>query len=343
MRNRTRLFVTVASATLAVGVATAGVASYVGLERIGFGGAGTASDLGFIPGTAEFVAFADVRQLLDSGLRHTLQPNLPTPSTTPDAKNPLEEIGLNIETDVDSVVVAALPGTTAQQSMPLVVAHGRFDAAKIEAVVRNAGGAPSEYQGIRMVANDMVAVAFIETGMLVVGQPASVRSSLDTKTSGAGGVTANDALMRLVHRVEDSNTWVVANFQSLQALKQLPGGVTGQLPAITWLAAGGQVGDGLSARIFAEGRDAQAAQDLREVVKGFVALARMQTGQQAALAELLNTVELSGEGNTVTLSFAVPAQFFERLKNDGVLPLPGPSAQQPPAVNRRPAPVRPAA
>ena len=73
------------------------------------------------------------------------------------------------------------------------------------------------------------------------------------------------------------------------------------------------------------------------------ALARMQTGQQAALAELLNTVELSGEGNTVTLSFAVPAQFFERLKNDGVLPFPGPSTQQPPAVNRRPAPVRPAA
>ena len=342
MRNRTRLFVTVASATLAVGVATAGVASYVGLERIGFGGGGTAADLAFIPGTAEFVAFADVRQLLDSGLRHTLQPTLPSP-TSPDARNPLEEIGLNVETDVDSVVVAALPGVTGQQTMPLVVAHGRFDAARIEAALRNVGGAPSEYQGTRMVANDMVAVAFIQTGMLVVGQPASVRSALDTKTSGAGGVTTNEGLMRLVHRVEDSNTWVVANFQSLQALKQLPGGVAGQLPAITWLAAGGQVGDGLSARIFAEGRDAQAAQDLREVVKGFVALARMQTGQQAALAELLNTVELSGEGNTVTLSFAVPAQFFERLKNDGVLPFPAPSAQQPPAVKRRPAPVRPAA
>jgi len=168
MRNRTRLFVTVASATLAVGVATAGVASYVGLERIGFGGAGATADLAFIPTDVEFVAFADVRQLLESGLRHTLQPNLPTPSSTTDAKNPLEEIGLNVETDVDSVVVAALPGSTGQQTMPLVVAHGRFDAAKIEAALRNAGGVPSEYQGTRMVANEMVAVAFVETGTVVV-------------------------------------------------------------------------------------------------------------------------------------------------------------------------------
>jgi hypothetical protein len=154
-------------------------------------------------------------------------------------------------------------------------------------------------------------------------------------------VTADESLMRLVHRVDSSNTWMVANFQALQALKQLPGGVGSQLPAITWLAAGGEVGDGLSARIFAEGRDDKAAQDLREVVKGFVALARMQTGQEAAaLNDFLNSIQLTAEGNTVTLSFAVPAQFFERLKSNGALkPL---QQDQRPAVKSR-APARPAA
>jgi hypothetical protein len=341
MQRRTRLFVTVASATLLVGVATAGVASYVGLERIGLTGNSTSGDLAFIPGSAQIVAFADVRHLMDSTLRQTLQPNLPSPvaPSVAGARNPLEEIGLNPETDVDSVVVAALPGATAADTSPLLVAHGRFDNGKIEATLRNNGGVPADYRGVRTVASDKLSVAFVETGVIVIGQPASVRAALDTKYNGAGSVTADDSLMRLVHRVDSSNTWVVANFQSLQALKPLPGGMAGQLPAITWLAASGDVGNGVSARIFAEGRDAQAAQDLQQVVKGFVALARMQTGQEAALAELLNSVQLTNEGNTVTLSFAVPAQFFERLKSGTPFVAPGAA---PPAVKSK-APARPAA
>jgi hypothetical protein len=222
------------------------------------------------------------------------------------------------------------------------VAHGRFDAGRIEAAVRNKGGMPGEYRGTRIVSNDNLSVAVVDTGVLIVGEPAGVRAALDTKASGAGSVTSDDSLMRLVHRVDSSTTWVVANFQSLQALKQLPGGVAGQLPAITWVAAGGEVGDGVAAHIFAEGRDARAAQDLQEVIKGFVALARMQTGQEAAFAELLNSVQLTNDGNTVTLSFAVPAQFFERLKNSGRLPLPGVTPQGP-AVKRKNVAPRPAA
>jgi len=341
MRNRTRLFVTVACSTLVVGVATAGVASYVGLERIGLTGSTSSNDLAFIPGSAQIVGYADVRHLMDSNLRHLLQPALPATTPAPSgASNPLEQIGLNPETDVDSVVVAALPGQTPTDNVPLLVAHGRFDTGRIEAALRNAGGAPSDYRGIRTVTTDKMGVAFVETGVILVGQPAAIHQALDTKSSGTGSVTSDDSLMRLVHRVDSSNTWMVANFQALQALKQLPAGVGSQLPAITWLAAAGEVGDGLSARIFAEGRDERAAQDLREVVKGFVALARMQTGQEAALADFLNSIQLTAEGNTVTLSFAVPAQFFERLKSNGALkPLP---QEQRPAVKGR-APARPAA
>jgi hypothetical protein len=342
MRNRTRLFVTVASATLVVGVATAGVASYVGLDRIGLIGSTSSGDLAYIPGSAQVVGFADVRHVMDSSLRHTLQPTIPSPSqTTPGTANPLEQIGLNPETDIDSVLVAALPGATAADNVPLLIARGRFDAGRIEAAVRNVGGAPADYRGVRTVATDKIAVAFLDTGVILVGQPAAVHTSLDTKLNNAGSVTADESLMRLVHRVDSANTWVVANFEALQTLKQLPGGVATQLPAITWLAASGEIADGVSARIFAEGRDAKAAQDLQEVIKGFVALARMQTGQEATFSELLNSVQLTNDGNTVTLSFALPAQFFEKLKKSAPQLLPGVTPQQP-AVSK-PAQARPAA
>ena len=335
MSKRTRLFVVAALAMLAIGIGTAGLASYAGLNPANLLGRAATNDLAFVPGTAKFVAFADVRRVMDSDLRQQLVPSLDTSTA---AKNPFQQIGLDLEKDVDSVVVASLPGTR-PEGMPLLLAHGRFDVGLIEAQIRNAGGSPTTYGGVRMVANDQMAVAFIATGFIAVGDPASVRLALDTKSSGAGAISADDAVMRLVRKVDAANTWVVANFEDLAAAKSLPGGVAGQLPAITWLAASGDVGDGLSAHVFAEGRDQRAAQDLQEVVRGFVALARMQSGQEAALSELLNSVELSSEGTTVTLSFAVPASFFERLKKSGAVPVPTPVS---PGVVRR-TPSRPAA
>lgn len=328
MSKRTRLFVVAALATLAIGIGTAGLASYAGLRPALLGRTAT-SDLAFVPGTAQFVAFADVRQVMDSDLRQQLAPSLGTPSST---QNPLQQIGLDLEQDVDSVVVASLPGGTRPEGMPLLLAHGRFDTGLIEAQILNAGGSTTHYTGIRTVANDKISVAFIESGFIAVGDPASVRQALDTKSKG-GAISNDDAVMRLVRKVDASNTWVVANFAALQAAKSLPGGVVGQLPSITWLAASGDVGDGLAARIFVEGRDQKAAQDLQEVVRGFVALARMQSGQEATFAEFLNSVELSGEGNTVSLSFAIPAALFERIKKSGTLPVPTPAS--PGAASRR--------
>jgi hypothetical protein len=63
----------------------------------------------------------------------------------------------------------------------------------------------------------------------------------------------------------------------------------------------------------AEARDDAAAQNLREVIRGFMALARLQAGQRAEVAEMLNSLQLSGEGKSVQLGFSVPAQLFDTL------------------------------
>lgn len=338
MSKRTRLFVLVASSTLVAGIGTAGVASYVSRGLLAQAGGTAASDLAFVPAAAQVVAFADVRRVMDSGLRQRLHADL---DHAGNPKNQLNEIGLNLERDVDSVVVAALPGAggTGPGGMPLLIARGRFDTARIEATIRNAGGAPTEHRGYRFVANERVAVAFIETGLIVAGAPASVRLSLDTKANDSGSITGDESLVRLVRRVDDATTWVVADFQALQSTKMLP--MASQLPSITWLAASGDVGEGLTARIFAEGRDERAAQDLQEVVRGFVALARMQSGQEAALNQLLNSVELTGDGKTVSLSFAIPAEFFDRLKSGARIKTP--VAPISPRQTPRSSPMRPAA
>jgi hypothetical protein len=50
------------------------------------------------------------------------------------------------------------------------------------------------------------------------------------------------------------------------------------------------------------------------VVRGFVALGRLQAGRNnEALASILNSVELTGGGKTVGLSLTVPAEAFDML------------------------------
>jgi hypothetical protein len=345
MSKRTRLFVVVASASLVAGVGTAALSSYVGLDNIGLLGQGTDQDLSYVPGNSQVVAHADVRRLMDSDLRQRLKPALESAASHGLS---IEELGLNLETDVDSLTLAALPpaapvsgtdGTTPTESS-LALVRGRFDAGRIEAAVRNQGGVPEDYRGARLVTTEKIGVAFIETGLLAVGHPAAVRAALDTKATGSTAVTTNDALMSLVRKVDEGNAWVVADFAAMQSSKVVPVPVLGQLPAITWLAASGNVTSGVSGQVLAEGRDETAAQDLREVVKGFVALARMQTGPKAELAPLLDSIELTSDGKTVAVKFEIPGQFFDRLKGTSA----GRQAPvtQPRAGIRR-VPVRPAA
>jgi hypothetical protein len=63
----------------------------------------------------------------------------------------------------------------------------------------------------------------------------------------------------------------------------------------------------------AEAGDEEAAKNLRDVVRGFLALARLQAGSRPELQGLLQSLELGGAGKTVALSFDVPAQVFDLL------------------------------
>jgi hypothetical protein len=44
-----------------------------------------------------------------------------------------------------------------------------------------------------------------------------------------------------------------------------------------------------------------------------MALGRMQAGQNPVLAEFLNSVQLAGDGTTVSLSFSLPSEMIDAL------------------------------
>ena len=65
----------------------------------------------------------------------------------------------------------------------------------------------------------------------------------------------------------------------------------------------------------AEARDDEAANNLRDVVRGFLALGKMQAGGRPEIQMMMQSLELSGTGKTVALSFSVPAEVFDIIAN----------------------------
>jgi hypothetical protein len=313
MKKRTRLFLVVAVGVLVAGLGTGLVASYAGFQNFAIIGGNGPEELTYIPGDARMVAFADVRGLASSELRQKLRQF--EPST--DQKHQFEtQTGIDIERDVDSVLAAAWTSASAPQPPPLVLVRGRFDEVRIEGLIREHGGAVQDYKGKRLLIAETtpttIAIAFLEPGLLAAGDGAAVRRAVDTKQAGTGSVVDNAELLKLIKDADNGNAWGVARLDAA-AISPLPKEIAQQLPPINWISATGRVDSGVEAVVRAQAKDEQSAENLRDVVRGFIALARLQAGDKLQFAEVVNSLELGGEGTTVTLKFTVPATVIDAL------------------------------
>ena len=99
----------------------------------------------------------------------------------------------------------------------------------------------------------------------------------------------------------------------LKGKARLPEVVANQLPPITWFGLRGQIDGGLQARVTAEAKDEESANMLRDVVRGFLALAKLQTSSKPEFQHFVQSLQLGGTGKTVSLSLEVPSQVFDAL------------------------------
>jgi hypothetical protein len=339
MTRRTRLFVVIAVGILVAGLGTGLLASYMNIQNLTLIGGNGPEEFAYVPSDARVIGFANVRDVMDSDVRKKLMELRPGADG---ADRFQERTGINLTTDVDSVTAAITSDTT--QGPPLVIAKGRFDLVRLEGFAREEGGVVEDYKGKRLITHDDFAVAFVEPGLVALGSPAAVRRAIDTKAAGTGNITGNEELMRLVHQVDGGTVWGVARFDALTGIN-LPTEVKDRLPAISWLSIKGLLNGGIEGLISAEARDDQAAQDLRQVVQGFVALGRMQAGpNHPEIADFVNSIQLTGQGRTVSLGFSLPAEMIDAIAALRAGRRPGQAQPTPeaPAAPESPRPAPPA-
>ncbi len=337
MTAKTRYFVIASVLVLVVGLGTGLVAYFVGLPGVGAVQGGP-DELQYVPRTATIVAFADVRQVMDSDVRRRLGQALESIPNREQGQQELEnQTGINLEHDIDRVVAFAdsSPAGEGIHGSGLVLARGRFDPVKIEGLMRSHGATVEEYKGKRLfvsrlgdaapdqaaavggdtpnVANVAFGLTFLEPGLAALGGATLLRNAVDLQ-GGGENVTDNTELMDLVRSLSTTNNaWVVGRFDSLTEQAKLPDAVMARLPAITWFSLGTHINGGITGVFTAEARDEASATNLRDVVRGLLALAKIQAGSRPELQAAIQSLAVEGEGTSVRLSFAVPSQVFDLL------------------------------
>ncbi len=311
MTKQTRYFMAGSAAVLAAGLCTGGLAYYAGGFQALSASTGP-TELAYVPADASVVAYADVRSIMDSELRQRLKTVFPGEKGQEEFKR---ETGIDIEKDVDYIVASFSPaGDESLHPVPLVVVRGAFSPDQLEARAREHGGVSEEYRGKRLVKGpngDAHALAFLEPGLVAIGATASVKKAVDAQMS-ATSITSNDEMMNLVGDIAASNNaWAVGRFDLISKQARLPEQIARQIPPVKWFAAAGHINGGVSALVRAEANDDQAAENLRDVVRGFLALGRLQSQGDPRIAAIANSMQLEGTGKTVQLSFTVPAEVIE--------------------------------
>jgi hypothetical protein len=336
MNKKTRIFLVASALTLSVGLCTGLLAYYGGLPTMASMREAGPDELKFVPADAAIVAHANVREVMASEFRQTLRQILPDHDKHGQEQFQAET-GINVEEDIDSVTACMWPsaGGDGDDATGFVMLRGRFDTARLEAKAREHKNVQiEEFHGARLLRlvhegnseeaspstpprdgqlhhRKTAVLAFVEPGLMMFGEEAPVKRALSRSGQ---SVQVNSEMMSMISGVEgNANLWAVGRVEALAKNAKLPEQIASQIPQVTWFSASSRINGGLSGELRAEARDDEAAKNLREVVQGFLALVKMQAGNKPEMQTLVQSLQLSGSGKSVALSFQVPAEFINAM------------------------------
>ena len=317
MTKQTRYFMAGSAAVLAAGLGTGMVAYFAG----GFqsvAAAPVANELRYVPADAAVVAYADVRSIMDSDLRQRLKAAFPMHSEGQQEFQ--QHTGIDIERDIDYIVAAA--SGFGHDPDGLIIARCRFsdtfNDTQLESLAVQHGGTKEDYKGTRIVSsppqnNKQVTLAFLEPGLIAIGTKTAVQRAIDAQMS-SQSITGNNEIMALVSRIGGaSNAWAVGRFDTIAKQANLPPELAQRMPPVKWFTAAGKINGGIEGTLSVEALDEASAELLRRQVSGALAFGEMVGKSDPKAAALMSSLQMSGSGTTVAISFRIPAELLEMI------------------------------
>ncbi len=317
MNSRTRGFLVASTLIVVVGLGVGLLAYYNANSPMGTSAAPV--ELTYIPADASAVAYANVRDIMNSEFRQRIQQVLPTGEERDKIES---ELGIDFERDIDSLMMGMSVGDGEPED-GIVLIRGRVNFTHIEGLALQHGAVAEEYKGKRMFLTPTSpdrdhpetrgGFALLEGDLVGLGPVASLRKAIDAAES-KKNITGNVDMMRFIGSIDPtSNAWIVGHFDAVSQSASIPAEVRDRIPPVQWIAASARMNGGLVGTLSAETRDEQSGEQLRDVVRGALAAAQLMTGQDARLSALVKSVQVQGVGNAVSVTFTVPVELLDMI------------------------------
>jgi hypothetical protein len=321
LMTRSRLVVLSALVVTGVGVVGALGALYLDPARAAVGPL-PAEGLA-LPADTRFVMGFDVQRFVASPLYQRFGRDREG-AARPQAFTELEEkTGLSPERDVDRLVIAGRSVEKGGRDGAVLLVSGRFDRTRLSRAIEteSRGVTTKSHRGttvylFREGTKGAGAAAFLDDDTLVMGSADSVEATITNYAGGDTPVRANAGLIALLESVKPGSTfWAVGDQSVLSRLPlsiPAPGGSV-SLPPVKSVVVTGELDPVLAIELTGEAVDAKAAQNLADVVRGFVALASLQANQKPELKELASAISVATEATRVHVNLRVPYELLDSL------------------------------
>ena len=318
--TRSRLVFFAAMTVVVVGVAAGVGALWLSPARAAVGP--LVGEALILPADAKFVMGFDVKRFAASPFYERFKAQR---GMKPEALAELEaKTGLDPARDLDQIVIAG----TGVRGAGVAVALGHFDLYKLGRAIEASGKAQgTSYEGVTVYnfseeSKQPLSLALVDESTLVLGPTDRVMQALASRTRGETPLKTNTGLMARVEKIQPGSTFWMVGDQSL--LASLPtsipapgasaGGGSVALPSLVGLTVTGDLDPQVSIAVTGEAKDAAAAKNLADVVRGLVAMASLQAAQKPELSQLASAVSVATEENRVLVSARIPYETLDALQ-----------------------------
>jgi hypothetical protein len=269
--------------------------------------------LKFLPPETKGVVFVDVIGLRSAPLfqQAVKSGNVVYPDSV---ESFIKKTGFDPERDLEKVIFAKLPDT----GQGILIAQGRIDKNKIEGFVKEQGKVSESYLGHTLYQDGDKTYVFFEN-VAVAGPKSAVKKAIDQMQLPGSQPLSSD-LQAAIRTIEAGNQVWAAGDVTVQDFNAV--GVRGPAPVLDMLRSlhSGtyqmRVDTGIHARATGDFSDAESARSVGDVANGLLAIARVQVGRQKQeLVQLLDGVQVSSSGPTITVRIEVPGEALKGLKD----------------------------
>ncbi len=265
----------------------------------------------YFPPETKGIAFVDVAALRAAPLVKSILDQKQFQTLPPAFKDFIDGTGFDIRRDLDRVTVGTINATE-----KLFVVEARYDKFKAVEYVRHKGTELETYLGRDIYRNSAGAVTFLDN-LFLFGTENAIKQGLDQITYPGSSKISND-LLNAIRTIEAGNQiWAVSNGLMVDfPVPELRDTPAAQI--FTSLRRGTyqlRIDHDVHVRALAEFTDANTANNLRDMARGFIAVLKLRVGnQQPELLQMLDGVQISSNGSSIVAQIDEPGDLLMKFR-----------------------------